>query len=34
MHRTKLKNIYDRKSSDDNWAHHKKTQNFCVNQLG
>ena len=31
MHRSKLKNIYNKYRTDDNWANYKKQRNFCVN---
>ena len=33
MHRSKLKNIYNRKGTDDSLVNFKKQQNFCVNVL-
>ena len=33
MHRSKFKNIYNKKRADDNWAYYKKQRNFCVNLL-
>ena len=33
MHRSKLKNIYNKKRTDDSWANYKKQRNFCVNLL-
>ena len=33
MYRSKLKNIYNKKRTDDNWADYKKQRNFCVNLL-
>ena len=33
MHRSKLKNIYNKKRTNDNWANYKKQRNFCVNLL-
>ena len=29
-HRSKLKNIYNKKKTDVNWANYKKQRNFCV----
>ena len=28
MHRSKLKNIYNKKRTEDNWANYKKTKTF------
>ena len=33
MHRSRLKNIYIRKSNDKNWENYKKQRNFCVDLL-
>ena len=33
MHRSKLKNIYNKKRTNDNWANYAKQRNFCVNLL-
>ena len=33
MHKSKLKNIYNKKKTDVNWANYKKQQNFCVTLL-
>ena len=33
MHRSKLKNIYNKKQADDYWANYKKQMNFYVNLL-
>ena len=33
MHRSKFKNIYKKKRTNDNWANYKKQRNFCVNLL-
>ena len=33
MHRSKFKNIYNKKRTDDNWINYKKQMNFCVNLL-
>ena len=33
MHRSKLKNIYNKKRTDVNWANYKKQRNFCVTVL-
>ena len=33
MHRSKLKNIYNKKRTDVNWANYKKQRNFCVTLL-
>ena len=33
MHRSKLKNVYNKKKTDVNWANYKKQQNFCVTLL-
>ena len=33
MHRSKLKNIYNKYRTEDNWANYKKQRNFCVNLL-
>ena len=31
MHRSKLKNIYNKYRTKDNWANYKKQRNFCIN---
>ena len=28
-HRSKLKNIYNKYRTEDNWAHYKKQRNLC-----
>ena len=33
MHRSKLKNIHNKKRTDDNWANYKQQRKFCVNLL-
>ena len=33
MHRSKFKNIYNKKRTNDNWANYVKQRNFCVNLL-
>ena len=33
MHRSKLKNIYNKKWTNDNWANYKKQRDFCVNLM-
>ena len=33
MHRSKLRNIYNKKWTDDNWANYKQQRKFCVNLL-
>ena len=33
MHRSKLKNVYNKKRTNYNWANYKKQMNFCVNLL-
>ena len=33
MHRSKLKNIYNKNRTDVNWANYKKQRNFCVKLL-
>ena len=33
MHRSKLKNIYNKERTDVNWANYKKQRNFCVTRL-
>ena len=33
MHRSKLKNIYEKYRIEDNWANYKKQRNVCVNLL-
>ena len=33
MHRSKLKNIYNKNRTDVNWANYKKQRNFCVTLL-
>ena len=33
MHRSKLKNVYNKKRTDVNWANYKKQRNFCVTLL-
>ena len=33
MHRTKLKNIYNKQRTDVNWENNKKQRNFCVTLL-
>ena len=33
MQRSKLKNIYNKYRTEDNWANYKKQRNFCVNLL-
>ena len=33
MHRSKLKNIYNKKRTNDNWANYAKQRNYCVNLL-
>ena len=33
MHKSKLKNIYNKKRADVNWANYKKQRNFCVTLL-
>ena len=33
MHRSKSRNIYNKKSADVNWANYEKQQNFCVTLL-
>ena len=33
MHRSKLKNIRNKKRTNDNWGNYKKQRNFCVNLL-
>ena len=30
VHRSKFKNIYNKKWTNDNWANYKKQRNFCV----
>ena len=33
MHRSKLKNIYDKYRTVDNWANYKRQRNSCVDIL-
>ena len=33
MHRSKLKNIYNKYGTEDNWENQKKQRNFSVNLL-
>ena len=33
MHRSKLKNVYNKEKADINWANYKKQRNFCVTLL-
>ena len=33
VHRSKVKNIYNKYRTEDNWANYKKQINFCVNLL-
>ena len=33
MHRSKSKNVYDKKIQMYNWANYKKQRNFCVTLL-
>ena len=33
MYKSKLKNIYNKKRTNNNWANYKKQRNFCVNLL-
>ena len=33
MHRSKLKNIYNKCRTEDNWSNYKKQRNFCVDLL-
>ena len=33
MNRSKLKNIYTKKRTDDHWVYYKNQRNFCVNLL-
>ena len=33
MHRSKLKNVYNKKRTNVNWANYKKQRNFCVTLL-
>ena len=33
MHRSKFKNIYNKKRTDDNCVNYKKQKNFCANLL-
>ena len=33
MHRSKSKNIYNKKRTYDNWPNYKNQRNFCVNLL-
>ena len=33
MHKSKLKNIYNKCRTGDNWANYKKQRNICVNPL-
>ena len=33
MHKSKLKNVYNKKRADVNWANYKKQPNFCVTLL-
>ena len=33
MHRSKLKNIYNKYRTEDNWKNYKKQRNLCVNLL-
>ena len=33
VHRSKVKNIYNKYRTEDNWANYKKQRNFCVNLL-
>ena len=33
MHRSKLKNIYNKYRTEDNSANYRKQRNFCVNLL-
>ena len=33
MHRSELKQIYNKCRTEDNWANYKKQINFCVNLL-
>ena len=33
MHRSKFKNIYNKKRTDDNWGNYKKQRNCCVKLL-
>ena len=33
MHRSKLKNIYNKKRADVNWTNYKRQRNFCVTLL-
>ena len=33
MHRSKLKTVYNKKRTNDNWANYKKQRNFCMNLL-
>ena len=33
MHRSKLKNIYNKERTDVNWANYKKQRNFCVTRI-
>ena len=33
MHRSKLKNIFDKTRAKEDWNNYKKQRNFCVNLL-
>ena len=33
MHRSKLKNIYNKTRTNEDWDNYKKQRNFCVNLL-
>ena len=33
MHKSKLKNIYNKYITENNWANYKKQRNFCANIL-
>ena len=33
MHRSKLKNIYNKARANEDWDNYKKQRNFCVNLL-
>ena len=32
-HKLKLKNVYNKNRTEDNWANYRKQRNFCVNLL-
>ena len=33
MHRSKLKNVYNKNRTEDNWTDYNRQKNFCVNLL-